>query len=214
MPTQVELLAHDVLDERELRLAAHLSLLLGDPERDAAPLIEEILPIYLEKHGNATRVLTPDSIYRPLYYVHGYAEQREFGRHTQAFIDDICNHLEGCLEWLTPHPPKSRHPSGPFGNLAAQLYKAGTLPRPSADQLARFNKVVNASSKWFTARPVAKSNPAVKAFSTLEAALAFVMMRKLSIQLFGVLKAKGVSLPQGWKDFREEWLSWERARPT
>lgn len=214
MPTQVEFLARDILDERELRLATHLSILLGIAEQDAASLIEEILPTFSEKHGDTTRVLTPDPIYRPLYYVHSYAEQREFGRHTEAFIDDICNHLEGCLEWLTPHPPKSRHPSGPFGNLAVQLYKAGTLPRPSADQLARFSKAVNISStKRFTALLAATSNPAVKTFSVVEAALAFVMMRKLSIQLFVVLKAKGVNLLQGWKEFREEWLSWDRARP-
>jgi ABC-type multidrug transport system ATPase subunit len=39
---------------------------------------------------------------------------------------------------------------------------------------------------------------------------AIVMMRKLSIQLFALLRANGVSLPQGWPEFKDEWLSWFR----
>ncbi len=214
MPTQVEFLAHDILDERELRLARHLSLLLSDPERDAerdaASLIEDILPVYSGKNGDPTKVLAPYPIYHPLYYIHSYAEQREFGRHTQAFIDAICNHLNGCLDWLTPGPSKSRHSSGPFGNLAVQLYNAGTLTRPLADKLARFSRVVNIfSTKHSITLTPASSNPAVKTFSILDATLAFVIMRKISIQLFDVLKANSADLPRDWKEFRAEWLSWE-----
>ena len=51
----------------------------------------------------------------------------------------------------------------------------------------------------------------VRTFSVQEAALAFVMMRNLSIQLFEVLETRGVILPHGWKDFKEEWLAWDRS---
>jgi hypothetical protein len=114
----------------------------------------------------------------------------------------VCGHLEACLERLTPQsPPKSRHPTTPFGALASSLYRTGVIAQTLADRLYRFNKVVNVASGH---------SPNERRFSVSDAALAFVMMRKLSIQLFTALKARGVNLPTRWKDLDETWLTWDR----
>jgi hypothetical protein len=131
-----------------------------------------------------------------------YSGLREFGRFTGVFLDMVCGHLEACLERLTPQsPPKSRHPTTPFGALASSLYRTGVIAQTLADRLYRFNKVVNVASGH---------SPNERRFSVSDAALAFVMMRKLSIQLFTALKARGVNLPTRWKDLDETWLTWDR----
>jgi len=49
--SDIKRLAFDLLNERELQLAHHLSLLLGNDKWDAGSLVGEILPIYWEKVG-------------------------------------------------------------------------------------------------------------------------------------------------------------------
>jgi hypothetical protein len=63
--TEIERLAFDLLDQRELQLAKHLSLLLGDDKWDAGPLVGEILPVYWEKVGDRLQNCHPGNIYRP-----------------------------------------------------------------------------------------------------------------------------------------------------
>lgn len=46
-----------------------------------------------------------------------------------------------------------------------------------------------------------------RTFSVIETVYAIVIMRKLSIQLFALLKTNGVLLPHGWPEFKDEWLS-------
>jgi hypothetical protein len=203
LANQIELLARDLLDEQEWRLAQRLATVLGDDTLDAGGLVLEILPVFWEGDSSMmARTLRPDSIYRPLYYVHMYAGLPRFGKFTRIFLDMICGHLEACLEQLTQSPPKSRHPTGLFGTLASSLYRMGVIPQTLADQVSRFNKVANVPSTHLRSDE--------RTFSVSDSALAFVMMRKLSIQLSAALKARGVNLPARWKGLDDSWLTWDR----
>jgi hypothetical protein len=208
----IESLSHKILDGRELQLASHLTKLLEDPVWDAASLIEDILPIYCEKKGESYYTLDPDPIYRPLYYLHIYADSRNFSNNTRIFLINTGAHLEGCVSWLTETRPKYRSSSLPLGKTVEYLSKNGILQASLAKNLLEFNKTINVPAKHFKVMFVPHSRLDKRTFRVLEAALGFMMMRKLSIELFALLGTSGVTLPQGWKDFDEKWLFWEKRR--
>ena len=207
--SEVEQLAFDLLDQRELQLAKHLSLLLGDDKWDAGPLVEEILPVYWEKVGDILQNLEPGNIYRPLYYIHKWSSEGDFKNSTRAYMDVISGHLEGCLQNLLPFPSEHRAMSRAFGPLVTQLKKTGNLSAELADHLWKFNAVINVPAKHFAAYAPTRLLDE-RTFSAIETVYAIVIMRKLSMQLFALLKANGVSLPHGWPEFKDEWLSWFR----
>ncbi len=198
-------LANEMLDEKELKLADHLALLLADDRFDSGSFILTTIPMYWETVGDRSRSLEPDPIYRPLYYVHGYGGTRNFEEKTRVFIDNVSAHIEGCLLYLTPSPPRFRAPTRPFGGLVAQLKESGILSDELAGDLWKFNEVANVPSKHFGAyTPTPWLDE--RTFSIKEAAYAFVMMRKLAIQLFALLKTNGADLPHYWPEFKEDWL--------
>lgn len=206
MMSDIEELAFDLLDQRELQLANHLSLLLGDDKWDAGPLIGEILPVYWEMVGDRAQNCHPGNIYRPLYYIHDWSSQGGFKESTRAYMDVISNHIEGCLQNLLKLPTQSRGMSRAFGPAVVQLKKQGILSTELADHLWRFNDVINVPAKHFGAyTPTHWLDE--RTFSAIETVCAIVIMRKLSIQLFTILKANGVSLPYGWPEYKDEWLS-------
>jgi len=196
-----------MLDERELHLASHLSELLSNGKWDGASLVEDIVPVYSDESRKQT--LEPDPIYRAFMYLHDYADSIDFAKNTRIFILNACWHIEGCLVCLTPSPPRFRGTKGPFGKLVNTL-KEEVLPLQLADQLMKFNKVVYVPAHHPSSQYVPKSLTDERTFSVHDAALAFVMMRKLSMQLFQLLESKGISLPHKWKNFRDEWLVWDR----
>ncbi len=207
--TKIEDLASVLLDNQEKQLAQHLTLLLEDVSYDVQSLIEKIIPKYWEHAGDIDVTLHPDNIYRPLYYIHIWSSNRNFKSITRPYMAIISSHLEGCLWNLSAIPRTSRGPSKPFGRLIGPLKASGVLPSNLADSLWNFNDAVNIPSKHFGAyMPTRNLNE--RTFSVLETALALVMMRKLSIQLFSIMKAKGVILPQEWPVFASEWLSWSK----
>jgi hypothetical protein len=117
-------------------------------------------------------------------------------------------HIESCLKCLAEYAP--RIPLSlryqPLGKrLIEELEKAGVLPLGLAEQLLTFTFVINVPAKHIAAKSV-NAELDKRTFGVLDAALAFVIMRKLSIQLFDILRDNGVVLPQGWKDFDENWL--------
>jgi len=199
--------AKKFLDERELSLANHLTELLEDNKWDSGSFIRSIIPIYWEKIEQRYRTIEPDPIYRPLYYVHSYGGLANFENNTRIFIINICGHLEGCLVYLTPFPPKYRGPLGPFGKLVGKLRNQKVLSDDLANKLWRFNDSFNIPSKHFNAQFRSRSRLDERTFSIYEAALAFVMMRKLSIQLFRLLKGRGVNISAQWPEFNEDWLT-------
>jgi len=206
--SEIERLALDLLDQRELQLANHLSILLGDDKWDAGPLVEEILPVYWEKVGDKFQNLHPGNIYRPLNYIHVWSSSGEFKNSTRAYMDVISGHLEGCLQNLMT-PSEHRAMSRTFGPMVAQLKKMGILSAELADHLWKFNAVINVPAKHFGAyAPTRRLDE--RTFSVIETVYAIVIMRKLSMQLFALLKANDVSLPHGWPEFKDEWLSWFR----
>jgi hypothetical protein len=207
--TEIELIAADTLDQRELQLAERLAFILDDDNMDSGSLIEDILPIYWERVEDRLRNLSPSIIYRPLYYVHSYGGLRDFKGKTRTFMQSISGHLEGCLLCLTAPPPRYGSPPRPFGRLVGPLNNAGVLSDELANQLWRFNEAINVSSKHFNAyMPTVWLDE--RTFTVKEAACAFLLMRKLSIPLFALLQVNGVALPQSWPDFKTEWLSWSR----
>lgn len=205
--TAIEQLASDLLDGRDTQLAARLAIVLDDDTYDAESLVGDILPVYWQRVGDVVETLSPDNIYRPLYYVHTWSSQRNFKEITRAYMEVISSHLEGCLKNLLPLPITGRSSSGPFGTLVIQLAGSGILPAGIADDLRRFNAAVNVASKHFDAYMPSR-NLGQRTFSVSESSLAVVLMRKLSMQLFAILGSRGLSLPQGWPTFKENWLSW------
>ncbi len=204
--SEIERFAFDLLDQRELRLVDHLSLLLGDDKWDAGPLVGEILPIYWEKVGNRSQNCQPGNIYRPLNYVHVWSSQGGFKNSTRAYMDVISSHIEGCLQNLLKLPTQGRAMSRAFGPAVERLKKQKILSVEFAEQLWRFNEVINVPAKHFGA--YAPTNWLdERTFSVIETVYAIVIMRKLSIQLFTLLEAILVSLPHGWPEFKDEWLS-------
>ncbi|MBA7655843.1 hypothetical protein ES703_63752 [subsurface metagenome] len=207
--SEIERLAFDLLDQRELQLANHLSLLLDDDKWDAGPLIEEILPVYWEKVGDKFQNLHPGNIYRPLNYIHVWSSSGDFKNSTRAYMDVISGHLEGCLQNLMTFRSKHRAMSRTFGPLVAQLKNTGILSAELADHLWKFNAVINVPAKHFGAYAPTRWLDE-RTFSVIETVYAIVIMRKLSMQLFALLEANVVSLPHGWPEFKDEWLSWFR----
>jgi len=205
----IELLADDLLDQREIQLAEHLATLLDDDKIDSGSLIEDIIPIYWEKVDDRLRSLDPDAIYRPLYYIHSYGSLRYFRSRTRTYITFVSNHLEGCLINLTPSPPRYRGTHRPFGGLVNQLQTSGILSAELANQLLRFNALFNVPSKHFNAYTPTHWLEE-RTFNVMETAYAFMLMRTLSIKLFVLLNANGITLPHDWPDFKNEWLSWSR----
>jgi hypothetical protein len=154
---RLERLAGSLLDQKEMRLAKHLALLLGNKKYDAASLIAEILPKYWTEKGNRRFTVGPvahRSVYRTLYYLHTYADKKSFKFRllTRLYISQTCQHLEGCLKWLAQNTPRSKSLARrPFGALVNGLEEAGTLPSPLATQLIAFNSAANIPAKHMEA---------------------------------------------------------------
>lgn len=204
----IEEFAREFLDKKELELAAYLSRLLRNPNCIyVGVLVSEILPTYSEKRGESSYTLEPDPIYRPLYYLHMYANTRHFKENTRIFLINASSHLEGCLLWLTKAPPRYRSPSKPFGRLVIGLLEEGILSKELANQLLKFNRLVNVPAKHITAFFKPDSRIDERTFTCFDASLAFMAMRKLSIELFRLLQVRDVCLPQGWREFDDNWLS-------
>jgi hypothetical protein len=208
---QIERFAADILDEQEWHLAERLSFLLGDNRYNVTKLILEIIPTYWEKVEDRLRTLAPDNIYRPLYYIHTKSGNKDFENNTRSYMGTISAHLEGCLMFLTSSPPSREYGVSPqpFGRLVGPLMNSNIISPELAAQLWKFNELVNIPSKHYGAYAPTRWLDE-RTFSIFETACAFVLMRKLSIQLFKILETKGVPLPHGWPDFKHEWLSYSK----
>lgn len=206
--SDIERFAVEIFDQKELQLSRHLAFLLEDDSCDSSSLVEEMIPIYWEGVGDRKRTLFPDNIYRPLYYIHVWSSTCNFRDSTRAYMMVISGHLEGCLMYLTSSPPSQYGvPSQPFGRLVRPLKASGILSAELADQLWKFNAAINVPSKHFgTYVPTHWLDE--RTFSVFETTCALVLMRKLSMKLFEILKVNGVILPHGWPEFKDEWLSW------
>lgn len=171
------------------------------------PLVKEILPVYWEKVGDRSQNCYPLNIYRPLNYVHVWSTRGGFKDYTRAYMDVISSHIEGCLQNLLKIPTQGRAMERAFGPAVSQLKKQKILSTELVDYLYRFNDVINVPAKHFGA--YAPTNWLdERTFSVIETVYAILIMRKLSMQLFTLLKINGVALPREWPEFRDEWLSW------
>lgn len=197
--TEIEILAKRMLDEKELKLAFHLAMLMKKSPAKARTLMREILPIY---HRNLD-TLEPRAIYRHLYYMDDYSRGAYIRRFTRFFIHMTCGHLEACLHVLA----KLRRP---FGPLVYKLQADGIITQQLKDQLLDFNNTVYIPAKHFIARENLPRKINKRTFAVEDGTLAFMMARKLSMELFSIIKSRGTPLPEDWKPFNEEWLSWDR----
>ena len=112
--------------------------------------------------------------------------------------------------YLTPSPPpKTGVSPQPFGRLIRPLKASGILSPKLAEELLKFNALINVPSKHFGAYVPTRWLDE-RTFSVLEVSSALVIMRRLSIQLFAILNMNGVVLPSAWPELKDEWLSWSR----
>jgi hypothetical protein len=204
----IAILARSTLDEEETKLANHLAELLADDKYNTFAFLLPILPKYWERKDEHTLVaLPPRSIFKTLSYVHSTAGMREFADKTRDFLADVSGFLEGCLFHIL-HPDAGPYGDTnlPFGRLVEALQNEGALREGLADRLWAFNRTVNISSKHFDSFPMPERLDE-HTFSVPDAAYAFVMMRKLAIPLFELLRKKGVITAE-WPPFDEKWLTW------
>lgn len=206
--TPIGTLADIILGDKEEALAWHLSVVMGDDKYDALTMLAVVLPKYWEarEDGKGRSPLPPRSVFRRLYYVHSTGGMRGFHRFTRDFLADVAGHLEGCLFHLyyadaDPHA----NPNLTMGALTEKLRATGAISQELAAQLQAYNRTVNVSSKHFESFPLPE-NLDERTFSVYDAALALVMMRKLSMQLFPLLRQKGLIGDVDWPPFDDRWL--------
>ena len=119
----------------------------------------------------------------------------------------MSNHLEGLLQLL-----RGRRTRETLGNLVVRL--AGhIIPVDMAKDLLEFNEAAVVRAKHMKSDDELPSRLDVRTFDTPDALACLVMVRSFSMRLFQLLKETGVVMPQSWKDFKEEWLSWTRDEP-
>lgn len=203
----VDAIVAEELSPDELRLARHVSDVLSNSRLDSGALVLEIIPRYWEKKGPTYLTLSPDGVYRPFLYIHGYAGRRDFKSLTRTFIANVCAHLEGCVQQLSPSPPEHRGTTEPFGRLVRSLERTRALPRDLGQRLSRFNAVFNIPSKH-PQTAIGARRTDERMFSVLDAAYSLIVMRRLSIELFDLMRLKGVVLPYAWPPFDEGWLDY------
>lgn len=208
-------LSKSLLTEDELELAKHIAMLLGNPKYDTASLVAKMLPLYWRKQGNRTYTIPPRDVYRPLYYLHTYADKGHFSEITRLYVSMTGQHLEGCLKHLVKNTPELSRKllNLPLGALVKKLKAERLLPQILSDQLLDFNSAFYIPAKHMSAQePIDELRDDLhkRTFSILDAALALLIMRKLSIQLFSLLMKRGIRLPKRWKDFDKEWLCYNR----
>ncbi|HTW55011.1 MAG TPA: hypothetical protein VMG36_00985, partial [Thermoplasmata archaeon] len=167
-------------------------------------LILEIIPRYWDPSEHGVETIDPDGVYRPFLYIHAYSGRPDFALITRTFIANVSAHLEGCLQQLSPEPPKTRGPTLPFGALVTSLKESGKLPAELAARLRRFNECLNVPAKhpqtFVRTRRVDE-----RTFSVGDAASAFMVMRELSLPLFQLMADNGVQLKYVWPDYSEAW---------
>lgn len=210
MSLTIEALAQELLSEEELALALKLSEVLEDSNYDAVGLLHKVLPKYWVRDGGSVRSLSPRSVYRPFYYVATYAESPHFEEHSRIFIDNVCGHIEGCLHWLVKATVGSERGGLPFGPLVKLLEEAQIVETELADQLMIFNRVVYIPAKHHTVQDFLGLSLDERSFSVQDASFALVLARKLSVQLFDLLRSHGEPIPADWKPFSSAWLTWRR----
>jgi hypothetical protein len=197
-----------LLSPEEIELSKHLSRLLAGSRTDAAALVLEIVPKYWEGEYPTQENLEPTGVYRPFYYVHGYAGRSDFAEVTRGFLNNVGSHLEGCAQELRDNARKKQIGGKTLGQLALSLKKAGVLPEGLSNQLLAFNDLVYIPSKHSGAFAPNRSLT-VRTYSIDDTSTAFLWMRSLSLSLFPLMKASGISLAEDWPAFDSRWLAWE-----
>jgi len=84
------------------------------------------------------------------------------------------------------------------------------LPSDLADKLLEFNKVADVPAKHPSANPFLPRRLDVRSFTLKEVTLLLMVMRQMSISLFALLKRQGIYLQEEWKEFKSEWIKWNR----
>ncbi len=200
-------LARKMLTQDELDLAGRLYWLLESGlMKEAWALIRDIFPVYWRDGNGASYTLDPDPVYRSLYYLddpYGYMQ------HTRSALALMGSHLEGLLE-IIPGSPSSQS----LGRMVYYLRSKGLLPANLAQELMEFNSVAYIRAKHLASDPFLPERLDIRTFSPWEAVLCLIMMRNFSIRLFQILESRGVNLPEKWKEFKREWLTWDRSDPN
>ena len=173
MSSDIETLAKGILNSREIAVATRFAKLMEDSGQAIEPLILDIMPVFY--HGDQT--LSPRTIYRTLMYLHIDAHNGD----SRGMIFMTGQHIEGCLHRLVGGNKS-------LGAMVHECLKKGTISLALAKRLLLFDKVVNIPSKHMASIRELESRIDRRTFSYLDAAFAFMIMRKLSKALFDITK--------------------------
>ena len=202
MPRLVESLARRLLNVDEIAVAYRIEWLITQRKiRKAWSLLQDILPKYCRVRRGIPFTLWPDDVYRPLYYLD---DPPAFLKQSSFIVHCMGEHLEGLLK-LFP----GAHEKLPLG-AQTRLLKEKMLPSNLADELLEFNELADIPAKHPSADPFLPSRVDVRSFTLREITLLFMMMRYLSISIFALLKRRGIHFQEEWKEFKSEWIEWDR----
>ena len=202
MPRLVESLANRLLSVEEIAVANRIEWLVDHGKiKKAQSLIQDIFPKYCSVRGGIPFTLWPDDVYRPLYYLD---DPPAFLKLSSFVVHCMGEHLEGLLK-LFP----GAHEKLALGAQSKQL-KSEVLPSNLADELLEFNRLADVPAKHPSADPFLPRRLDVRSFTLREVTLLLMVMRQLSISLFALLKRQGIHFQEEWKEFKSEWIRWDR----
>jgi len=202
MPRLVVSLANQLLSADETAVANRIEWLVDHGKtRKAKSLVQDILPKYCDVRRGIPFTLWPDDVYRPLYYLD---DPQAFLTYSSFIVHCMGEHLEGLLKCF----PEAHRKLA----LGAQtkLLEGKVLPSDLANELFEFNRVAAVPAKHPSANPLLPSRLDVRSFTLREVTLLLMVMRHLSISIFALLKRQGVQFQEEWKEFKSEWIEWDR----
>lgn len=202
MPSVIKPFAIRLLSNDEIAIAKRIQWLIDRRKmKKAQSLVEEIFPKYWAIKEEIPYTLYPDFVYRSLYYLD---HPKLFLTDSSYIVHKMGEHLESLLKLLP----------GSKSNLSlgaqSQFLKGKALPSDLAHDLLEFNSVADIPAKHSSANTSLPSRLDVRSFTLEEITLLLMVMRRLSISLFAILKNQGINLREGWKAYDPDWAKWNR----
>jgi len=199
-PSTIEELARAVLNDEELAISRRFECLLTKGKvREAQSLLDHMLPKYWKDDSTS---LFPVSVYRTIYYLDLASDYVDDTRH---MIENMGQHLEGLVNQLV----RKRGIPIKLG-LGRKVDKlVPDLGRDLRSEIHNFSNLIHNVAKHPDDDPQLPVRFDVRRFSTHDTSLCLILVRHIAIELFGVLRRNGITLPESWPQLRMEWASWD-----
>ncbi len=202
MSRLIESWASRLLSIDEISVASRIEWLITRRKfKKAQSLIQTILPKYCDVRKGIPFTLWPDDVYRTLYYLDN---PQGFLKNSSFIVHCMAAHLEGLLKWFPGANKKLA--------LGAQtkLLKDRALPSNLVNELLEFNRLAAVPAKHPSANSFLPSRLDVRSFTLREITLLLMVMRRLSIAIFALLKQQGINFQEEWKEYKPEWTKWNQ----